>query len=156
MKTVIIHTDGACSGNTKQGGWAAIILDGSREKVLSDGEPDTTNNRMELTGVIRALEALDEPSIVELYSDSKYVIDGLRKDRPEDRKARAEGWKDRGWVRSGGKKAKNPDLWERLLELCRKHEVSPNWEKGHDPKNPYNIRCDKMAKMAAAKSGKHE
>ncbi len=137
MKTILIYTDGACSGNPGPGGWAAIILDGEREETLAGGESDTTNNRMELTGVIRALEALEEPCTVELYSDSKYVIDSLRE-------GRAEGWKARGWVKSDGKPALNPDLWDRLLELCGKHRVKPHWVEGH-ASNPYNNRCDEMA-----------
>ena len=107
MKTVILYTDGACSGNPGPGGWGAILEYNGVEKELSGGEPSTTNNRMELTAVIRGLEALKEPCRVELYSDSKYVIDGLSK-------GWAEGWKKRGWVKSDKKPALNPDLWERL------------------------------------------
>ena len=137
MKTVTIYTDGACSGNPGPGGWGAILLYGEHEKELSGGEARTTNNRMELTGVIAALEALKEPCTVELYSDSKYVIDGLGK-------GWAKGWRARGWVKSDKKPALNPDLWGRLLELCEVHSVNLHWVKGH-AENPYNNRCDQLA-----------
>ena len=111
MKTVTIYTDGACSGNPGPGGWGAILMYGPHKKEMSGGEPQTTNNRMELTGVITALEALNEPCVVELYSDSKYVIDALEK-------GWAKGWRARGWVKGDKKPALNPDLWARLLDLC--------------------------------------
>ena len=111
MKTVTIYTDGACSGNPGPGGWGAILMYGSFKKELSGGEAHTTNNRMELTGVIAALEALREPCIVELWSDSKYVIDALEK-------GWAKGWRAKGWVKADKKPALNPDLWGRLLDLC--------------------------------------
>ena len=110
MKTVTLYTDGACSGNPGHGGWGAILEFNVVEKELSGGESATTNNRMELTAVIRGLEALKEPCIVELYSDSKYVIDALEK-------GWAWGWKKRGWVKSDKKPALNPDLWETLLTV---------------------------------------
>lgn len=137
MKTVILYTDGACSGNPGPGGWGAILEFNGVEKELSGGEPSTTNNRMELTAVIRGLEALKEPCRVELYSDSKYVIDGLSK-------GWAEGWKKRGWIKSDKKPALNPDLWERLLELTHIHNLSYHWVKGHAD-NPKNNRCDALA-----------
>ena len=137
MKTVTIYTDGACSGNPGPGGWGAILQYGEFRKELSGGEAHTTNNRMELTGVITALEALKEPCIVELYSDSKYVIDALQK-------GWAKGWRARGWVKADKKPALNPDLWERLLELCEKHTVRLHWVKGHAD-NPNNNRCDELA-----------
>ncbi len=137
MKEVTIYTDGACSGNPGPGGWAAILRYGEAEKVLSGGEASTTNNRMELTGVITALEALKEPCVVELYSDSKYVIDGLSK-------GWAESWRRNGWKKKDKKPALNPDLWERLLQLTEKHEVRCHWVKGH-AENEYNERCDRMA-----------
>jgi len=137
MKTVTIYTDGACSGNPGPGGWGAILMYGTYKKELSGGEAMTTNNRMELTGVITALEALKEPCIVELYSDSRYVIDGLGK-------GWAKGWRARGWVKSDKKPALNPDLWGRLLDLCEKHTVSLHWVKGH-AENEYNDRCDRLA-----------
>ena len=137
MKTVTIYTDGACSGNPGPGGWGAILMYGPYKKELSGGEARTTNNRMELTGVITALEALKEPCAVELYSDSKYVIDGLDK-------GWAKGWRARGWVKSDKKPALNPDLWGRLLDLCDYHTVKLHWVKGHGS-NPYNNRCDQLA-----------
>lgn len=137
MKTVTLYTDGACSGNPGPGGWGVVLLYDGHEKQLSGGEKNTTNNRMELTAVIKGLEALKEPCIVELYSDSKYVIDALEK-------GWAKGWKARGWVKSDKKPAMNPDLWERLLELCGKHVVNLHWVKGHS-NNPFNERCDLLA-----------
>ena len=137
MKTVTIYTDGACSGNPGPGGWGAILLYGGHEKELSGGEARTTNNRMELLGVITALEALKEPCVVELYSDSKYVIDGLAK-------GWAKGWRARGWVKPDKKPALNPDLWGRLLDLCQVHTVNLHWVKGH-AENPFNNRCDQLA-----------
>ena len=142
MKTVVIYTDGACSGNPGPGGWGAILLYGAHEKELSGGEPDTTNNRMELLGVISALESLKERCIVELYSDSKYVIDALEK-------GWAKGWKKNGWKRKTGP-ALNPDLWDRLLTLCDAHEVNLHWVKGH-ASNSYNNRCDELAVVESKK-----
>ena len=137
MKTVTIYTDGACSGNPGPGGWGAILQYGEFKKELSGGEAHTTNNRMELTGVITALKALKEPCIVELYSDSKYVIDALDK-------GWAKGWKARGWVKGDKKPALNPDLWAALLDLCDYHTVHLHWVKGHAD-NPFNNRCDELA-----------
>ncbi len=136
-KTVTIYTDGACSGNPGPGGWGAILLYGRHRRELSGGAADTTNNRMELTGAITALEALNEPCAVELYSDSKYVIDALQK-------GWARGWKKRGWIKSDKKPALNTDLWEKLLALCDVHEVHLHWVKGH-AENEYNNRCDQLA-----------
>ena len=137
MKTVTLYTDGACSGNPGPGGWGCILEYNGVEKELSGGEDNTTNNRMELTAVIRGLEALKEPCTVELYSDSKYVIDALTK-------GWARGWQKRGWVKSDKKPALNPDLWQRLLELTDVHTVHCHWVKGHDS-NPKNNRCDALA-----------
>ncbi len=137
MKRVTLYTDGACSGNPGPGGWGAILEYGGREKELSGAEADTTNNRMELTAVIRGLEALKEPCIVELYSDSKYVVDALEK-------GWAASWQRRGWVKSDKKPALNPDLWARLLELTAVHRVSCHWVRGHAD-NPKNNRCDELA-----------
>ena len=141
MKTVTIYTDGACSGNPGPGGWGAILQYGKLQKEFSGGEAHTTNNRMELTGVITALEALNEPCVVELYSDSKYVIDGLEK-------GWAKGWKKRGWVKSDKKPALNPDLWDRLLALEEIHTLRYHWVKGH-AENEYNNRCDELAVRAS-------
>ncbi len=140
MKTVYIYTDGACSGNPGPGGWGAILRYGGREKELSGGEAQTTNNRMELTGVIAALEALREPCRVELYSDSKYVVDALDK-------GWAEKWRAKGWKKPDKKPALNPDLWERLLALAEAHELHCHWVKGH-AENEFNNRCDALAVAA--------
>ena len=137
MKTVTLYTDGACSGNPGPGGWAAILLYGNHRKELSGGEKNTTNNRMELTGVIEGLRALNQSCIVELYSDSKYVIDALEK-------GWAVGWRKQGWKKADKKPALNSDLWAVLLDLCDLHEVHLHWVKGH-AENPYNNRCDELA-----------
>lgn len=137
MKTVTLYTDGACSGNPGPGGWGAILVYNGVEKELSGGEAGTTNNRMELTAVIRGLQALKEPCQVELYSDSKYVIDALEK-------GWAKSWRKKGWIKSDKKPALNPDLWEVLLDLTEKHDVRCHWVKGHAD-NPMNNRCDEMA-----------
>ena len=137
MKTVTLYTDGACSGNPGPGGWGAILEFNGVQKELSGGAEKTTNNRMELTAVIRGLEALKEPCTVELYSDSKYVIDALQK-------GWAKGWRARGWIKSDKKPALNPDLWQRLLELTEIHQVHCHWVKGHAD-NPKNNRCDQLA-----------
>ncbi len=137
MKQVTLYTDGACSGNPGPGGWGAILIYGRHEKELSGGEKATTNNRMELTAVIKGLEALSEPCQVDLWSDSKYVIDAREK-------GWAKGWRARGWVKGDKKPALNPDLWERLLELCQEHRVTLHWVKGHAD-DPYNERCDRLA-----------
>ena len=137
MKTVTIYTDGACSGNPGPGGWGAILEWNGVEKEISGGAPETTNNRMELTGVIRALELLKESCVVELYSDSKYVIDALSK-----------GWvygrRKKGWIKSDKKPALNVDLWEQLLPLIDRHQVHYHWVKGH-ASNAKNNRCDELA-----------
>ena len=143
MKLVEIYTDGACSGNPGPGGWGAILRWNGHEKELSGGEAMTTNNRMELSGVIAALEALKESCIVELWSDSKYVIDALDK-------GWAEKWRKNGWKKPDKKNALNPDLWERLLELTARHEMRYHWVKGH-AENEYNNRCDALAVAAREK-----
>ena len=137
MKQVELYTDGACSGNPGPGGWGAILVYKGTERELSGGEDNTTNNRMELTAVIKGLSALKESCIVELYSDSKYVIDALEK-------GWAVSWQARGWKKADKKPALNPDLWEILLSLVDKHQVHYHWVKGHAD-NPYNNRCDAMA-----------
>ncbi|MBO5049787.1 MAG: ribonuclease HI [Oscillospiraceae bacterium] len=137
MKTVTLYTDGACSGNPGPGGWGAILEFKGTEKELSGGESSTTNNRMELTAVIQGLKALKESCIVELYSDSKYVIDALQK-------GWARSWREKGWKKADKKPALNPDLWEELLMLTEKHQMRYHWVKGHAD-NPKNNRCDQMA-----------
>lgn len=138
MKTVTIYTDGACSGNPGPGGWAAILSYGDKRREISGGEHATTNNRMELTAVIRALELLKEPCIVELYSDSKYVIDSLSK-------GWAVGWRARGWRKADKSPALNPDLFAALLDLVDRHELHYHWVKGH-AENANNNRCDELAR----------
>ena len=137
MKQIEIYTDGACSGNPGPGGWGAVLRYNGREKEISGGEAQTTNNRMELTAVIAALECLKEPCAVELYSDSKYVIDALSK-------GWAVSWRKKGWIKSDKKPALNVDLWERLLKLTEAHEMHYHWVKGHAD-NEYNNRCDALA-----------
>ena len=136
-KTVMIYTDGACSGNPGPGGWGAVLRFKGAEKELSGGERQTTNNRMELSAVIAALRALKEPCAVELYSDSKYVVDALEK-------GWAEGWRKKGWIKADKKPALNPDLWGELLELAAAHELRCHWVKGHAD-NEFNNRCDALA-----------
>ena len=143
MKTVTVYTDGACSGNPGPGGWCAILEYQGHEKMLSGGEESTTNNRMEMTAVIQALLALREPCAVELYSDSKYVIDALEK-------GWAWGWKRKGWVKSDKKPALNPDLWDMLLGLTKQHEMHYHWVKGHE-ENEKNNRCDAQAVLESRK-----
>lgn len=137
LKRVELYTDGACSGNPGPGGWGAILRYNGREKVMSGGEAATTNNRMELSAVIEGLSALKEKCVVELYSDSKYVIDALEK-------GWALGWRKKGWIKSDKKPALNSDLWEVLLNLCARHEMRYHWVKGHAD-NEMNERCDRLA-----------
>ena len=136
-KTVTLYTDGACSGNPGPGGWGAILMYGGHERELSGGDDHTTNNRMELMGVIEGLQALKEPCNVELYTDSKYVADGLQK-------GWAKGWRAKGWKKADGKPALNVDLWERMLNLSETHSLNIHWVKGHAD-NAYNNRCDELA-----------
>ena len=137
MKTVTIYTDGACSGNPGPGGWGAILEWNGVEKELSGGENPTTNNRMELLAVISALEKLNQSCIVELYSDSKYVIDALTK-------GWLASWIKNDWRKADKKPVLNVDLWQRLLPLLEKHEMHYHWVKGH-AENEKNNRCDQMA-----------
>ena len=137
MKTVYLYTDGACSGNPGPGGYGAILKYGKHEKEICGGDENTTNNRMELLGVIKGLEALNEPCHVVLTSDSKYVIDALSL-------GWAEKWKQNGWMRNKKDAALNPDLWERLLQLTSIHEMEYNWVNGHAG-HPENERCDQLA-----------
>ncbi len=137
IDTVEIFTDGACSGNPGPGGYGVVLRYGSVEKELSGGEKATTNNRMELTGVIKGLSALKRPCRVILTTDSKYVCDSINK-------GWLYGWKKKGWIKSDKKPVLNVDLWEQLLPLLEKHEVTFNWVKGHAG-HPENERCDKLA-----------
>ena len=137
MKTVYLYTDGACSGNPGPGGYGAILKYGQHVKEICGGDENTTNNRMELLGVIKGLEALNEPCHVVLTSDSKYVIDALSL-------GWAEKWKQNGWKRNKKDAALNPDLWEKLLQLTPTHEMEYHWVKGHAG-HPENERCDRLA-----------
>lgn len=136
-KTVYIFSDGACSGNPGPGGYGVILRCDGREKELSGGEAHTTNNRMELMGVITGLEALKYPCKVILQTDSKYVVDSVTK-------GWAKSWRKNGWVKSDKKPALNSDLWERLLNLLETHDVTFNWIKGHAG-HEENERCDRLA-----------
>ena len=143
MKHVDLYTDGACSGNPGPGGYGAILVYNGKEKELSEGFLETTNNRMEILGVISGLKALKEPCEVTLYSDSKYMIDSITK-------GWVYSWKKKGWMRSKNEPAANPDLWERLLKLLDIHKVTFVWVKGHNG-HPYNERCDELATASADK-----
>ncbi|MBR1738983.1 MAG: ribonuclease HI [Ruminococcus sp.] len=143
MKQIEMFTDGACSGNPGPGGYGVILRYKGNEKELWGGERATTNNRMELTAVIKGLEALKEPCQVTLYSDSKYIIDAVNK-------GWAEKWRANGWIKGDKKPALNPDLWERLLDLLKIHRVEFIWVKGHAG-HPENERCDQMAVMGSKK-----
>jgi ribonuclease HI len=136
---VVIHTDGACSGNPGPGGWGVILAAKGREKELSGGEPHTTNNRMEMTAAIMALEALKVPARVELHTDSLYLRDGITK--------WLHGWKRNGWRTADKKPVKNEDLWKRLDEAAARHEIDWRWVKGHDG-DPGNERADQLARGA--------
>ncbi len=137
MKKIEIFTDGACSGNPGPGGWGAILRYGEIEKELSGGEKNTTNNRMELTAVIKALEAVKYECNITITTDSKYVCDGIEK-------GWAASWRNNNWRKKDGKPALNSDLWERLLDLLNNHKVKFTWVKGHNS-HPENERCDKLA-----------
>ncbi|HEY8616695.1 ribonuclease HI [Phenylobacterium sp.] len=134
---VVIHTDGACSGNPGPGGWGAILQYGEKEKVLKGGELATTNNRMELMAAIQALEALTKPCKVELHTDSQYVQKGIHE--------WIHGWKRRGWKTADGKPVKNDDLWKRLDAARMRHEVTWRWVKGHVG-HELNERADALAR----------
>ena len=137
MKHVDIYTDGACRGNPGRGGWGAVLVYGGREKEMSGGDKLTTNNRMELTAAISALDALKEECEVTLTSDSKYLTDAINKEW-------LKNWKKRGWRKSDGDALPNLDLWQKLDELLLKHKVTFVWVKGHEG-HVYNERCDALA-----------
>lgn len=144
LKKIEIFTDGACQGNPGPGGWGAILRYNKHEKEISGGEPNTTNNRMELSAVIEALNLLKEPCDVTLYSDSKYVCDAISK-------GWAKSWQKKGWKKSNNSPALNSDLWEKLLSLIDKHNIKIVWIKGHAG-HPENERCDQLAVCAATKA----
>jgi ribonuclease HI len=137
-KTIEIYTDGACRGNPGPGGWGALLIAGKHEKALHGGDPETTNNRMELTAAIEALNALTGPRKVILHTDSKYVMDGISKWMPN--------WKARGWKTAARKPVKNQDLWQALDEAAGRHEVDWRWVKGHNG-NPGNEKADELANL---------
>ena len=137
MKEIKIYTDGACSGNPGPGGWGAVLEYGEHKKELSGGEKDTTNNKMELTAVIKALSALKEPCKVTLTTDSKYVCDSVTK-------GWVYSWQKNNWKKADKKPALNIELWEQLLPLLETHQVEFVWVKGHAG-HPQNERCDALA-----------
>lgn len=143
MKEITIYTDGACSGNPGPGGWGAVLMYGEHRKEISGGDAHTTNNRMELTGPIEALELLKQPCKVRLYSDSAYLVNAFNQHW-------IANWQRNGWQTSQKKPVENKELWQRLLELCRTHEVEFIKVKGHAD-NAENNRCDELARTAIAK-----
>ena len=138
---VIIHTDGACSGNPGPGGWGAILEYNGTRKELSGGEAETTNNRMELTGAIMALESIKRPCNVEMHVDSAYVKDGITK--------WIHGWKRNGWKTADKKPVKNVELWQRLDKAIATHDISWRWVKGHAG-HAENERADELARSGMA------
>ena len=136
---VQVFTDGACSGNPGPGGWGAILRLGAAERELSGGEPDTTNNRMEMMAVIAGLEALTRPAAVEVVTDSRYVVDGMT--------SWILGWRKRGWKTADGKPVKNIDLWQRLSAAAEPHKIRWTWVRGHQG-HVENERCDALARAA--------
>lgn len=145
MKKIELFTDGACKGNPGPGGWGALLRMGAREKELSGGEPETTNNRMEMTAVLRGLSALKEPCQVTLYTDSRYVIDGITK--------WIHGWKRNGWKTASKKPVVNEDLWHALEAAAEPHTISWQWVKGHAG-HPENERVDQLASDAAVQAAR--
>ena len=143
MKKIVLYTDGACSGNPGAGGYAAILRYGEREKVLSGGEAQTTNNRMELMAVIVGLEKIKEPCQVDVFSDSAYVVNAFLQ-------GWIESWLEKGWKTAGKKEVQNVDLWKRLLVQVNRHTIVWNKVKGHAD-NELNNRCDKIARSEIEK-----
>lgn len=146
MKTIEIYTDGACSNNPGDGGWASILIYRGVEKVLTGGQKNTTNNQMELLAVIEGLKALKEPCKVKLYSDSAYVVNAFNNNWIIQ-------WQLSNWKTAGKKDVKNIELWQELLTLCQTHKVTFIKVKGHS-NNEYNNRCDKLAKAEILKLSK--
>ena len=143
MTEVVIYTDGACSGNPGPGGWGVVLRSWDSEKEMYGSDPQTTNNRMELTAAIKALEALRRPTTVSLHTDSRYVLDGITK--------WIAGWQRNGWKTAARKPVKNEDLWRRLIEAMRPHDVSWVWVKGHAG-DPGNERADELARRGIAEA----
>lgn len=144
VKKVDIFTDGACKGNPGPGGWGAILRMGRHEKEMAGSDPSTTNNRMEMTAVIQALNALIEPCEVTLHTDSRYVIDGMTK--------WISGWKRNGWVNASKQPVRNADLWHELIEAAQRHVIHWQWVKGHNG-HVENERVDRLASDAAKAAG---
>lgn len=138
MKEVSIWTDGACKGNPGLGGWGAMLIYGEHTKEIYGGEPNTTNNRMEIMAVIQALTLLKERCLVHLYTDSQYVQKGMTE--------WISGWKQRGWCTAAKKPVKNADLWQQLDELCQQHQLQWHWVKGHAG-DAGNERADELANL---------
>ncbi len=145
MKRIDIFTDGACKGNPGPGGWGAILRMGAHEKEMSGGEAETTNNRMEMMAVIKALTALKEPCEVTVHTDSRYVIDGMTK--------WLAGWIKRGWKNAAKQPVKNDDLWREMMEAIAPHKVRWQWVKGHAG-HAENERADRLASDAADEAGR--
>ncbi len=143
MKTIYLYTDGACRGNPGPGGYCAILKFNGHEKIVSGGEKDTTNNRMEMSAVLFGLRALKEPCKVILTSDSKYVLDSINK-------GWVYSWQKKGWKKSDGKLALNIDLWEQMLVEIAKHQIEYVWIKGHNG-HPENEECDRIAVLESHK-----
>jgi len=147
LKTIEIYTDGACRGNPGPGGWGVLLLAGRHRKTMHGGDPETTNNRMELTAAIEALNALKKPSKVILHTDSKYVMDGINE--------WMANWKKRGWKTAAKKPVLNADLWHDLIEAAARHEIEWNWVKAHNG-HPENERVDQLASERAEQVGRGE
>jgi ribonuclease HI len=145
LKKVEIFTDGACKGNPGPGGWGALLRMGKHEKELVGSDPDTTNNRMEMTAVIQALNALIEPCEVTLHTDSRYVIDGMTK--------WIDGWQKKGWINASKQPVRNADLWHDLIEATARHKMQWEWVRGHNG-HPENERVDRLASDAAIAAAK--
>ncbi len=140
MKKVDIFTDGACKGNPGPGGWGVLLRMGKHEKEMSGSDPDTTNNRMEMTAVIKALNALIEPCDVTVHTDSRYVVDGMTK--------WVAGWQRKGWINASKQPVRNADLWHDLIEAAQRHKIHWQWVKGHNGHDE-NERVDRLASNAA-------
>ncbi|MBL4818075.1 MAG: ribonuclease HI [Deltaproteobacteria bacterium] len=140
---VQIYTDGSCLGNPGPGGWAALLIKGGREKLISGGKKETTNNQMELTAVIKSLSALRRPCNVEVYSDSQYVVKGM--------KHWVHNWKKNNWKTAAKKPVSNQELWEKLCKVAEKHEITWHWVKAHSG-HPENERVDEAAREEAMAS----
>ena len=136
--SIVMYTDGACSGNPGPGGWGAVLMSGKHRKELFGGEKDTTNNRMEMTAVIRGAEAINNGSVIDIYTDSKYVMKGMME--------WVEGWKKRGWKTASKQPVKNVDLWQQLEQALERHEVNWYWVKGHSGVAE-NDRADELARQ---------